>query len=173
MLYPSVKTEQVGSENLPWPFWNCRGYQWFAVGFSMLNTPATVSDHFLQFSSQTWPRNWVLGSASAFNNSLMPIVNPVQDLQSYRWRNNDLLLLLDPWRRLGGCMWQPISGCEFLTRDMKNSEIESQERHSQSLDSWRHFIKILSVPRSGTRGLWSVSMWTVTEVTRSRVHNLY
>ena len=55
----------------------------------MLNTFVTVSDRLFQLFAQTWPPNRFLGSATAFNNSLMPIVNPVQDFQSNRCRNNE------------------------------------------------------------------------------------
>ena len=44
-------------------------------------------------------------------------------------------------------MGAPISGCEFLTRDVRKSDIESQETHWQSLDSWPHFIKIFCAQR--------------------------
>ena len=56
----------------------------------MFNIFATVSDHLSQLFAQTWPPNWVLGPACAFNNSVMPTVNPVHDFQSYRWRNNEM-----------------------------------------------------------------------------------
>ena len=79
----SVKAEQVGPENLRWSCWNRRGYHWFAVGFSMRNTFATVSDHLFQLFTETWPPNRVVGSACSFYNSLMPIVNPVQNFQSH------------------------------------------------------------------------------------------
>ena len=52
----------------------------------------------------------------------------------------------------------PISGCEFLTRDVRESDMESQETHSQSLDSWRHFIKILCAQRRHKRLLVSLNV---------------
>ena len=106
---PPVKTEQVGFENLPWSFWNCRGYHWFPVGFLMLNTFVTVSDHLFQLFAQTWPTNRFPGSATTFDNSLMPIVNPVQDFQSNRWRNNETRAFEKKSLSLGNLVsWIPV-----------------------------------------------------------------
>ena len=75
----------------------------------MLNIFATVSDYLSKLFAQTSSPNWVLGSASAFNNSLMPIVNPVQDFQSYRWRNNEIRAFEEKSLPLGNlASWTPV-----------------------------------------------------------------